>query len=155
MFNEEQLEDMTMSIFENLNYECKNGYEIERDYHSVFYDDTLFDDISKINKDFTDEQINEAIKIIKGLTYNNVVEDNKEFTKYLLQGVPVEVKTEDGYQYKNVKLIDFDNVENNHFQAINQFTIIEFEQKRPDIIIFVNSIPLVVIELKSSTDENV
>ena len=155
MFTEEQLEDMTMSLLEKLNYECKNGYEIERDYHSVFYDDTLFDDIAKINRDFTDEQINEAIKTIKNLTYNNVVEDNKEFTKYLLQGVPVEVKTNNGYQYKNVKLIDFDNVENNHFQAINQFTIIEFEQKRPDIIIFVNSIPLVVIELKTATNEDV
>lgn len=155
MFTEEQLEDMTMSLLDKLKYECKNGYDIERDYHSVFYDDTLFDDIANINRDFTDEQINEAIKTIKNLTYNNVVEDNKEFTKYLLQGVPVEVKTNTGYQYKNVKLIDFDNVENNHFQAINQFTIIEFEQKRPDIIIFVNSIPLVVIELKTATNEDV
>lgn len=155
MFTEEQLEDMTMSLLDKLNYECKNGYEIERDYHSVFYDDTLFDDIANINRDFTDEQISEAIKTIKKLNYNNVIEDNKEFTKYLLQGVPVEVKTNAGYQYKNVKLIDFDNVENNHFQAINQFTIIEFEQKRPDIIIFVNSIPLVVIELKTATNEDV
>lgn len=155
MFTEEQLEDMTMTLLDKLNYECKNGYDIERDYHSVFYDDTLFDDIANINKDFTDEQINEAIKTIKNLTYNNVIEDNKEFTKYLLQGVPVEVKTNAGYQYKNVKLIDFDNIENNHFQAINQFTIIEFEQKRPDIVIFVNSIPLVVIELKTATNEEV
>ncbi len=155
MFTEEQLEDMTMSLFKNLGYECKNGYEIERDYHSVFYDDTLFDDIANINKDFTDEQINEAIKTIKNLTYNNVVEDNKEFTRYLLQGVPVEVKTNNGYQYKNVRLIDFDNISNNHFQAINQFTIIEFEQKRPDIIVFINSIPIVVIELKTATNEDV
>lgn len=155
LFSEEQLEDMTMSIFKKMGYDCKNGYDIERDYHSVFYDDTLFDDIANINRDFTDEQINEAIKTIKNLTYNNVVEDNKEFTKYLLQGVPVEVKTNTGYQYKNVKLIDSDNVENNHFQAINQFTIIEFEQKRPDIIIFINSIPLVVIELKTATNEDV
>ena len=98
MFTEEQLEDMTMSLLDKLNYECKNGYDIERDYHSVFYDATLFDDIANINRDFTDEQINEAIKTIKNLTYNNVVEDNKEFTKYLLQGVPVEVKTNTGYQ---------------------------------------------------------
>mgnify|MGYP003319914016 FL=1 len=121
MFTEEQLEDMTMSLFKKLDYECKNGYEIDRDYHSVFYDDTLFDDIANINRDFTDEQINEAIKTIKNLTYNNVVEDNKEFTKYLLQGVPVEVKTNTGYVYKNVKLIDFDNVENNHFHLPHFF----------------------------------
>ena len=155
MFNEEQLEDMTMQLLSELGYDCKNGYDIERDYHSVFNDSTLFDDLANINKDFTDEQINEAIKTIKNLTYNNVVEDNKEFTKYLLQGVPVEIKTNTGYQYKNVKLIDFDDINNNHFQAIDQFTIIEFEQKRPDIIVFVNSIPLVVIELKTATDENV
>ncbi len=155
MFSEEQLEDMTMQIFSELGYVCLNGYNIKRDYHSVFNDATLFDDLKNINKDFTDEQIKEAIKIIKNLTYNNVVLDNKEFTKYLLQGVPVEIKTDNVYQYKNVKLIDFENINNNHFQAINQFTIIEYEQKRPDIIIFVNSLPLVVIELKTTTDENV
>ena len=155
MFNEEQLEDMTMSLFKNLNYDCINGYDLDRDYHSVFCDDTLFEDIANINKDFTAEQINEAIKTIKNLTHNNVVEDNKDFTRYLLQGVPVEVKTNTGYQYKNVKLIEFNDIDNNHFQAINQFTIIEFEQKRPDIIIFVNSIPLVVIELKTATNEDV
>ena len=98
MFNEEQLEDMTMQLLSELGYEYKNGYDIERDYHSVFNDATLFDDLANINRDFTDEQINEAIKTIKNLTYNNVVEDNKEFTKYLLQGVPVEIKTNIGNQ---------------------------------------------------------
>ncbi len=155
MFDEKQLEDMTMNLLSELGYDCKNGYDIERDYHSVFNDATLFNDLANINRDFTNEQINEAIKTIKNLTYNNVVEDNKEFTKYLLQGVPVEIKTNTGYQYKNVKLIDFDEINNNHFQAINQFTIVEFERKRPDIIVFVNSIPLVVVELKTATDENV
>jgi type I restriction enzyme R subunit len=155
MFTEEQLEDMTMRLLSNLGYDCRNGYNIERDYHSVFDEDNLFNDIANINKDFTDDQINDAIKTIKNLTHSNVVEDNKEFTKYLLQGVPVEVKTNTGYLYKNVKLIDFDNINNNHFQAINQFTIIEFEQKRPDIIIFINGIPLVVVELKTATNEDV
>jgi type I restriction enzyme R subunit len=155
MFTEEQLEDMTMQLLSNLGYDCRNGYDIERDYHSVFDEDNLFNDIANINRDFTDDQINDAIKTIKNLTHSNVVEDNKEFTKYLLQGVPVEVKTNTGYLYKNVKLIDFDNINNNHFQAINQFTIIEFEQKRPDIIIFINGIPLVVVELKTATNEDV
>ena len=155
MFNEEQLEDMTMSLLHDLGYDCKNGYDIERDYHSVFNEGSLFDDIANINRDFNDDQINEAIRIVKNLNHGNVVEDNKEFTKYLLQGVPVEVKTDSGYQYKNVKLIDFDNIDNNHFQAINQFTIVEFEQKRPDIIIFINSIPVVVVELKTTTNEDV
>ena len=155
MFNEEQLEDATLNIFEELGYERLNGYDIDRDYHNVFMEDNLFDDLCRINKDFNDSQIQDAIKTIKTLSHGNPVEDNKIFTRYLLEGVPVQVKTNNGYQYKNVKLIDFDNVNANHFQVINQYTIIEFDTKRPDIIVFINGIPLVVIELKTATNEDV
>ena len=155
MFNEEQLEDATLDIFESLGYERLNGYDLDRDYHSVFMEDCLFDDLCRINKDFTDIQIQDAIKTIKTLSHGNPVEDNKIFTRYLIEGVPVQVKTSTGYQYKNVKLIDFDHINNNHFQAIQQFTIIEFDTKRPDIIVFINGIPLVVIELKTATNEDV
>ena len=155
MYTEEQLEDMTLNIFENLGYERLNGYNIDRDFHSVFMDNNLFDDISNINRNFSDAQINDAIKTIKNLSHGNPVEDNKTFTKYLLEGVPVEVKTSTGYQYKNVKLIDFQNINKNHFQAVNQFSIIDRDSKRPDIIIFINGIPLVVIELKTATNEDV
>lgn len=155
MFTEEQLEDMTLNILENLGYERLNGYNIDRDYHSVFMDNNLFNNLSKINKNFNDTQINDAIKTIKNLSHGNPLEDNKNFTRYLLEGVPVEVKTSNGYKYKNVKLIDFENINNNHFQAINQFSIIDRDSKRPDIIIFVNGIPLVVIELKTASNEDV
>lgn len=155
MFNEEQLEDATLNIFEKLGYERLNGYNIDRDYHNVFMENNLFDDLCRINKDFNDSQIQDAIKTIKILSHGNPVEDNKIFTRYLLEGVPVQVKTNNGYQYKNVKLIDFDNINANHFQAINQYTIIEFDTKRPDIIVFINGIPLVVIELKTATNEDV
>ena len=155
MFNEEQLEDATLNIFEELGYERLNGYNIDRDYHNVFMENNLFDDLCRINKDFTDSQIQDAIKTIKTLSHGNPVEDNKICTRYLLEGVPVQVKTNNGYQYKNVKLIDFDNINANHFQAINQYTIIEFDTKRPDIIVFINGIPLVVIELKTATNEDV
>ena len=81
MFNEEQLEDATLSILENLGYERLNGYDIDRDYHSVFMDDTLFDDLCRINKGFNDSQLQEAIKTIKTLSHGNPIEDNKTFTK--------------------------------------------------------------------------
>ena len=155
MFNEEQLEDATLNIFEELGYERLNGYNIDRDYHNIFMEDNLFDDLCRINKDFNDYQIQDAIKTLKTLSHGNPVEDNKIFTRYLLEGVPIQVKTNNGYQFKNVKLIDFDNINANHFQAINQYTIIEFDTKRPDIIVFINGIPLVVIELKTATNEDV
>ena len=154
MFNEDQLEDATLNILTKLGYERLCGYNINRDYHNVFMEDNLFNDLLIINKDFNETQIQEAIKTIKSLSHGNPIEDNKIFTRYLLEGVPVQVKLDSGYQYKNVKLVDFDNIENNHFQAIQQYTIIEYEEKRPDIVIFINGIPLVVIELKSATDEN-
>ena len=154
MFTEEQLEDMTMSIFENLGYERLNGYDIDRDYHEVFMNN-IFDDLKRINKNFNDNEINDAIRTIKNLSYGSPSENNKVFTKYLLEGVPVQAKVNNGYQYKNIKLIDFENINNNHFQAINQYTIIEFDTKRPDIIVFINGIPLVVIELKTATNEDV
>ena len=155
MFNEEQLEDATLNIFEELGYERLNGYNIDRDYHNVLMEDNIFDDLCRINKDFNDSQIQDAIKTIKALSHGNPVDDNKIFTRYLLEGVPVQVKTNNGYQYKNVKLIDFDYINANHFQAINQYTITEFDTKRPDIIVFVNGIPLVVVELKTATNEDV
>lgn len=155
MFNEEQLEDATLNIFEELGYERLNGYNIDRDYHNVFMENNIFNDLCRINKEFNDSQIQDAIKTIKTLSHGNPIEDNKIFTRYLLEGVPVQVKTNNGYQYKNVKLIDFNNINANHFQAINQYTIIEFDTKRPDIIIFINGIPLVVIELKTATNEDV
>ena len=155
MFNEEQLEDATLNIFEELGYERLNGYNIDREYHNVFMENNIFDDLCRINKEFNDSQIQDAIKTIKTLSHGNLIEDNKIFTRYLLEGVPVQVKTNNGYQYKNVKLIDFNNINANHFQAINQYTIIEFDTKRPDIIVFINGIPLVVIELKTATNEDV
>ena len=76
MFNEEQLEDATLSILKGLGYERLNGYDIDRDYHSVLMDATLFDDLCRINKDFNDSQIQEAIKTIKTLSHGNPIEDN-------------------------------------------------------------------------------
>ena len=67
MFTEEQLEDVTMNLFSELGYICKNGYELERDYHSIFDENVLFDSIANINRDFTDDQVRDAIKIIKYL----------------------------------------------------------------------------------------
>ena len=103
MFNEDMLEQSTMDIFSNLGYETLKGLDLERDYHEVLYLDYLFDDLKRINTSFNDDAIKEAIRVIKNFKYNNVVFDNKEFHKYLREGVPVEIQTKEGYIYKNVK----------------------------------------------------
>lgn len=156
MFDEQTLEKVTMEMLEELEYECINGYEMKRiDFSKVLLEDDLVQAIEKINKDIKNEQIQEAVRLIRNLGHNNTILNNKQFTKYLLEGISVPIQENGETRYKTVKIIDFDNISNNTFKAINQYTIIEHSEKRPDIIIFINGMPLVVIELKSTVREEV
>ena len=156
MFNEETLENITMEILKELEYECINGYEMERtDYSKVILEDNLINAIHKINSNITDEQITEVVRQIKNLEHNNTILNNKQFTKYLLEGCQVPTNENGETRYKTIKIVDFNNISNNTFKAINQYTIIEHSEKRPDIIIFINGLPLVVVELKSTVREDV
>lgn len=156
MFNEETLENITMEILKELEYECINGYEMERvDYSKVILEDDLKNAIYKINSNVTDEQVIEVLRQIKNLENNNTILNNKQFTKYLLEGCQVPINGNGETRYKTIKIVDFDNISNNTFKAINQYTIIEHSEKRPDIIIFINGLPLVVVELKSTVREEV
>ena len=156
MFNEETLEKITMEILEELEYECINGYEMERtDFSKVILEEDLKETIRKINSNVSEEELTEVLRQVKNLDNNNTILNNKQFTRYLLEGVSVPINENGETRYKTIKIVDFDNISNNTFKAINQYTIIEHSEKRPDIIIFVNGLPLVVIELKSTVREEV
>ena len=156
MFNEETLENITMEILNELKYECINGYEMERtDYSKVILEDDLINAMYEINSNVTDEQVTEVLRQIKNLEHNNTILNNKQFTKYLLEGCQVPINENGEIRYKTIKIVDFNNISNNTFKAINQYTIIEHSEKRPDIIIFINGLPLVVVELKSTVREDV
>lgn len=156
MFDEETLEKVTMEILQNLEYECINGYEMKRaDFSKVLLEKDIFQAIERINKGIEFKQIQEVIRIIRNLDHNNTILNNKQFTKYLLEGISVPIQENGETKYKTVKILDFENIKNNTFKAINQYTIIEHSEKRPDIIIFINGLPLVVIELKSAIREEV
>lgn len=156
MFDEETLEKVTMEMLQNLGYECINGYEMERtDFSKVLLEEDVVQAIEKIHKGIKSEQIQEALRLIRNLDHNNTILNNKQFTKYLLEGIPVPIQENGETTYKTVKILDLDNIKNNTFKAVNQYTIIEHSEKRPDIIIFINGMPLVVIELKSTIREDV
>ena len=156
MFDEQTLEKVTMEMLEKLGYEYINGYEMDRtDFSKVLLEEDLVQAIEKINKGIKDEQIQEAVRIVRNLDHNNTILNNKQFTKYLLEGISVPIQENGETRYKTVKIIDFDNILNNTFKAINQYTIIEHSEKRPDIIIFINGMPLIVVELKSTVREEV
>ncbi len=159
---ENEIEVIALSYLQNLGYSyilgttlSPDGEHPERQYNEVVLQNRLRDAIDKLNPTITQDAKEDALKKVLRTESPNALINNETFHKYLTEGVDVEVRTADGIRGEKVYIVDFANAENNEFLAINQFTIIEGSQnKRPDIILFVNGLPLVVIELKNAVDEN-
>ena len=159
---ENEIEEIALSYLKNLGYSYILGTDIspdgehpERQYTDVVLATRLRDAIDKLNPTITQDAKEDALKKVLRTESPNTLINNETFHKYLTEGVDVEVRTVDGIRGEKVYIVDFANAENNEFLAINQFTIVEGSQnKRPDIILFVNGLPLVVIELKNAVDEN-
>lgn len=129
MFNEESLELMTIDLLKEQGYSYEAGESIGRDYSEVILEYNLICALFKINKGLNENIIAEAVRIIKNLGQNNLVNNNKVFSKYLHTGVSVPEYTKESVRYHTVKLIDFENIDNNEFLVSNQFTIIEHSEK--------------------------
>jgi type I restriction enzyme R subunit len=159
---ENEIEEIALSYLQNLGYSyvlgttlSPDGEHPERQYTDVVLATRLRDAIDKLNPNITQDAKEDALKKVLRTESPNALINNETFHKYLTEGVDVEVRTADGIRGEKVYIIDFANAENNEFLAINQFTIIEGSQnKRPDLILFINGLPLVVIELKNAVDEN-
>ena len=96
MFDEETLENVTMDMLKELEYECINGYEMERtDFSKVLLEEELLEAIERMNRGIELEQIQEVIRTIRNLDNNNTILNNKQFTKYLLEGIPVPIQEDE------------------------------------------------------------
>lgn len=154
LVSEEDIEQMALQTLQEQGYETLNGANIERQYNEVVLTNRLQAAIDKINPGIPAEVREEALRTISRIPFTNLLANNEAFHKLITEGV--DVKGREGEQIKTFKvwLIDFQNPENNDFTAVNQFTIVEnHNNKRPDVIIFINGLPLVVIEIKNATDE--
>lgn len=159
-FTEEKLEEAYIELLEGLGYEHRPGGEIEEDergsYHEVLLLEELRSAVYRINRDKPSDALEDAIKRVRHLSSPTLIGANEEFHRMITDGIDVPYKDKEGNErYGKVYLFDYENVENNIFQAVNQFTIIQKTNRRPDIILFVNGIPLIVIELKSMINEEV
>jgi type I restriction enzyme R subunit len=162
-FTEQQLEEATIEILEELDYEHLYGPDIapdsdnpeREDLREVILKNRVLDAIRQINPTLPEEAIEEAYRKI--ITFNSPIleENNRYFHKLMVEGIDVTFKKNGIIKTEKAYIIDFINADKNDFLVVNQFRIEELEKRRPDVIIFVNGIPLVVMELKSSTDENV
>lgn len=147
-------ENSVIELFQHLGYTHVYGPDVEnRDFNSPLYLDILEDSIYRINPNVPKSAIQEALFKIKNFDNGELLQQNKIFMDYLQNGITVKY-LENGEQRSTiVYLIDYKNVDNNSFIVANQWTYVENSEKRPDVLLFINGLPLVLFELKSPSRE--
>ncbi len=152
LFSEAEYEDAIIELYQQMGYDYVYGPNVVRDYTDPLYQDVLTSSIENINRDLPSAAVQEALRKMQNMENGTVVRKNTVFMDYLQNGVPVRYFHNGEERSAIVKLIDYENVNSNNFVVANQWTIEEGkDEKRPDVIVFINGIPVVVIELKSPT----
>jgi len=160
---ENTIEELAIELLKNLGYQyiyapdiaCDSKQPERNSYEDILLTERIQNAIRKINPKIPIDSQAEALKEIQRINSPELLDSNETFHKMLTYGINVSYQ-KDGHQRGDlVWLIDFENPQNNEFIVVNQFSIIENgNNKRPDIILFVNGLPLVVMELKNPADEN-
>ena len=148
-FLEANYENAVIRLIEQLGYTHVYGPDVERDYTAPLYADVLEGALIAVNPGVPREAISEALFKLRNIENGRLEDRNIIFTDYLQNGIEVAFAHDGEQKYERVRLIDYDHVERNSFIVANQWTFQEHSEKRPDVVIFVNGLPLVVIELKS------
>ena len=154
-YTESDYEKALIELFEsNLGYEYVCGYNIDHNVKSPLYDEVLEESIFRINKGKPYDAIKNALLTLKNFENGTLVQKNAVFTDYLQNGISARY-TENGEERSAlIYLVDWENVDNNSFICANQWTFVENSNRRPDILLFINGMPLVLIELKSPSRED-
>ncbi|MCK4394627.1 type I restriction endonuclease subunit R, partial [Candidatus Bipolaricaulota bacterium] len=160
---ESHVEEAALEWFEELNWSVLHGPDIAFDgptperpsYSDVILRDRLEGAIDSLNPDLRTAAKEEALRKVLHVDSPSLILRNRAFHKMLTDGVTVEIAEDGRVRGEQVKLIDFEHPEANDWLVVNQFTVVEGQHtRRPDIVVFVNGLPLAVIELKNPADEN-
>ena len=164
-FNEDDLEQVALEWLQSLGYDYKKGSEISvtgltperKSDKDVVLHERLEKALRKINSDIHPRFIEKAIHELTLEKSPNLLENNLTFHENLINGIEIEDYDDEGQSIVEiVKIVDFEHPQNNDFLAVNQLTVVNGDYtKRPDIVLFINGLPIVVIELKNSTNETV
>ena len=153
-YTEADYEESIIELFVNMGYEHLYAPDLERDFYSPLYESELEDSLERLNPTLPDDAIQEALYKLHNFENGELVQKNAIFMDYLQHGIEVSYLYRGEQRSSIVYIADFKNVENNSFIVANQWTFIENSNKRPDVILFLNGLPVVLIELKSpSRDE--
>ncbi len=151
---EANYENSIIELFQNMGYEHIYGPdEADRDFSSPLMEDVLIESLRRLNPHMAEEGLQDALYKLKNFENGELVQRNAVFTDYLQHGI--EVRYFDGDEERSgiVYIADYDNLDNNSFIIANQWTFVENSTKRPDILIFLNGLPIVLMELKSPARE--
>lgn len=153
-FAEDNYENSVIQLLTEMGYRYLYGPEVERDYRSPLYDAELEDSIRRINAGVSEDAIQDALFRLRNIEIGELAQKNEVFMDYLQNGISARYYENGEERSEIVRLIDYQNPDNNSFIVSNQWTFIENSNKRPDVILFVNGLPLVLIELKSPSRED-
>ena len=153
IYAEANYENSVIELFRNKGYTYIYGPDIERDFYSPLYEDILLDSLYRINKKLPDDAIQDALFRLKNFENGELVQKNTVFMDYLQNGIPVCYFEKGEERSSIVYLVDYKHPDNNSFIVANQWTFVENSNKRLDILIFLNGLPVVIVELKSPSRE--
>ncbi len=155
-FAESNFENVVIEFLEELDYTYIHGSQLTKDDKEVLLLDRLEEALTKINPEAPMSSIKEAIRKIHHFETNDVFTNNKLFHQYLVEGVEVADFVEGETVYHTIQLLDTENIKQNDWLVVNQLEVTEEgTKKRPDVFVYVNGMPLVVMELKSTSREEV
>ena len=153
-FDENSYEQALIALFKEMGYQYECGYDVERDYREPYDAEGLRKGLRRMNPMLREDVLEDAYRLITNVNEGTLEQRNEQLMDYLQSGVEVKYSENGSPKTALVKLIDFSEPKRNDFKIVNQWTVIERDKIRCDMVVFVNGLPLVVIELKSpSRDE--
>ena len=154
-FTEDAYEQTLIALFrDELGYAYECGYEVERDYKEPFYRADLVASMRRLNPELPAVAMDEGIKQITNISIGTLEQNNEQFTLWMQNGLEVGFLQNGEERTALMRLIDFDHPERNLFKVVNQWRVEEYKNKRCDMVVMVNGLPLVVVELKSAVSED-
>ena len=154
-FTEDAYEQTLIALFrDELGYAYECGYEVERDYKEPFYRADLVASMRRLNPQLPADAMDEGIKQITNISIGTLEQNNEQFTLWMQNGLEVGFLEDGEERTALMRLIDFDHPERNLFKVVNQWRVEEYKNKRCDMVVMVNGLPLVVVELKSAISED-
>lgn len=152
-YTEADYENSVIELFKNIGYRYVYAPELERDFKSPLYEEELNDALYRLNPNMPGGAIKDALYKLKNFENADLVQKNAVFMDYIQHGIEVRYNINDEERSGIVYIVDYKNPENNSFVVANQWTFVENSNKRADILLFLNGLPVVLVELKSPSRE--